>query len=151
MPITPTLQIDPAVMAANWTSGLQQPLNAAKLVRKYQNPSRAFNADPQGQQTAYQAGVTRAISANKYATGMQRADLGKAADNMASHGAANWSNSGTTKAYKFQRKAASLAAALNTVRAQVAQMPKGRGANNRARMLAWHDGMSSFYGKITSS
>lgn len=151
MPITPTLQVDPAVMTNNWSAGLANPNAVAKLLYKYQHPKRAFNHDPHGQQNAYQAGITRALQANKYATGMQHADLNQAAANMVSHGGQNWSNAGQAKKYKFQRKAASLAAAINSSMAAVETMPKGRGANNRARMLAWFDQMSSHYGKITSA
>lgn len=151
MPITPTLQVDPTVMVNNWSAGLANPNSVAKLLYKYQHPKRAFNHDPAGQQTAYSAGVTRALQANKYATGMQHADLNQAATNMVNHGGTNWSNAGTAKQYKFKRKAASLAAAINQSMSAVDAMPKGRGANNRARMLAWFDQMSAHYGKITNA
>jgi hypothetical protein len=150
MPITPTLQIDPNVMTNNWSAGLSNSTNAAKLVYKYNHPKRFFNYNPAQQQTDYAAGVQRSVSANKYANGMQNADLNAASNNMTTYGATNWSNSGTSKKYKFARKAASLAAAENAVLANVEAMPKGRGANNRARMLAWHDQMSAYYGKITA-
>lgn len=150
MPITPTLTVDPNVMANNWSAGLANSTNAAKLVYKYQHPKRAFNANPTQQQADFASGVQRAVAANKYATGMANADLNAAAANMQQFGATNWSNAGTAKKYKFQRKAASLAAAINQVMQNVEAMPKGRGANNRARMMAWHDQMSAFYGKITA-
>ncbi len=136
-------------MSNNWSAGLASAANAAKLVYKYQHPKRFFNYDPAGQQSDYANGVTRAVAANKYASGMAGADLNAAATNMQNHGATNWSNAGTAKKYKFARKSQSLAAAINTVRANVDAMPRGRGANNRARMLAWHDQMSAYYGKIT--
>ena len=150
MPIQPTLQVDPTVMANNWSAGLANPNSVQKLLYKYQHPKRAFNHDPNGQQAAWSTGVNRALQASKYAHGMAQADLNAAATNMVNHGGQNWSNAGTSKKYKFQRKAASLAAAINTVMASVEAMPKGRGANNRARMLAWHDQMSAHYGKITA-
>jgi hypothetical protein len=150
MPITPTLQVDPTVMTNNWAAGLANATNAAKLVYKYQHPKRLFNFNPQQQQTDYASGVARAVAAGKYATGMAGADLNAAATNMQNHGATNWSNAGSSKKYKYQRKANSLAGAINTVLANVEAMPKGRGANNRARMLAWHDQMSAYYGKITA-
>ena len=150
MPITPTLQVDPNVMTNNWSAGLASASNAAKLVYKYTHPKRFFNYNPAQQQTDYLAGVARAGTANKYANGMAGADLNAAATNMTNHGGANWSNAGAAKKYKYQRKSASLAAAINTVMANVESMPKGRGANNRARMLAWHDQMSAYYGKITA-
>jgi hypothetical protein len=150
MPMTPTLQIDPTVMASHWTAGVQNPANAQKLAYKYSHPKAAFNADPAGSQRSYQTGVMDAINRGAYAAGMTSADANKAADNMTSYGANAWSASGTTKAYKFQRKSAALAAALNAVRAQVNALPKGKGANNNARMLAWSNGMGAYKGKITS-
>jgi hypothetical protein len=150
MPITPTLQVDPTVMTNNWAAGLSSATNAAKLVYKYQHPKRLFNFNPAQQQTDYLSGVARAGAANKYANGMAAADLNAAATNMVNHGATNWSNAGSSKKYKYQRKANSLAAAINSVLANVEAMPKGRGANNRARMLAWHDQMAAHYGKITA-
>jgi hypothetical protein len=148
MPITPTLNVNPATMLANWTAGLQNPTNQQKLINKYNNPKVAFNANPAQAQAAWQTGITRAISANKYANGMANANLNQASANMTNYGGANWSASGTSKAYKYQAIATALAAAINTVRATVAAMPKGKGANNQARMNAWFTGMSAYYGKI---
>jgi hypothetical protein len=147
-PITPTLQVDSTVMTNNWSGGLANPTNQQKLVYKYTHPKKLFNADPQGAQTAFQTGVTRAIAANKYANGMAKADTNKAADNMTNYGGANWSTAGTTKKYKYAAVAPALAAAINTVLSTVSAMPKGRGGNNQARMNAWFTGMSGFYGKI---
>jgi hypothetical protein len=148
MPITPTLNVDPTVMTNNWSGGLANPTNQQKLVYKYTHPKRAFNADPAGAQVAYSSGVQRAISANKYSHGMASADLNKAADNMTNYGASNWGQAGTNKKYKYAAKAANLANAINTVLSTVSAMPKGRGANNIARMNAWAQGMAQFYGKI---
>lgn len=148
MPITPTNTVDPSVMVNNWSAGLGSPTNQQKLVYKYTHPKRAFNADPQGSQSAYQQGVTRAIAANKYASGMAHADVNKAGDNMAAFGGANWSAAGTTKKYKFAAVAPALANAINASLSTISAMPKGRGGNNKARMNAWFDSMSSFYGKI---
>lgn len=148
MPITPTNQVNSQTMLANWTAGLQNPTNQQKLINKYNNPKRAFNADPAGAQQAYSTGVTRAIQANKYASGMANADLNKASANMTQYGGANWGAAGTAKAYKYAAVAPALAAAISSVSATVASMTKGRGANNQARMLAWFNGMSAYYGKI---
>lgn len=150
MPMTPTSTVDPAVMTKNWSGALANPTNQQKLVYKYTHPRRLFNADPQGAQASLAAGVARAVSANKYANSMAHADVNKAADAMTNYGATNWANAGTTKAYKFQNVAAALAQAISTVKAQVASMPRGRGQNNKARMTAWFDGMSAYYGKIKS-
>ncbi len=148
MPITPTSTVNPTTMTNNWSAGLQSPVNQQKLVAKYLAPKRLFNYDPAGQQAAFSTGVTRAIAANKYATGMANADLNAAATNMQTYGGPNWSTAGTSKKYKYAKKSANLAAAINAVMAVVDAMPKGKGPNNQARMLAWFNGMSAYYGKI---
>lgn len=147
-PITPTLQVDPNVMSANWGTALSTGPGQAKLVYKYQHPKRLFNADPTGSQNAYMTGVQKAIAANKYANGMANANVNAAADNMVKYGGANWAQAGTSKLYKYQAKAAKLAALINSSIAVVNALPKGRGAANRARMLAWFDSMSAGYGTI---
>ncbi len=148
MPITPTLTVDPTVMTNNWSAGLASPTNQQKLVYKYTHPKRLYNADPAGAQTAYQAGVSRALAAGKYATGMANSDTNQAATNMTNSGGANWGAAGTGKKYKYAAKAAALAAAINAVQQTVSAMPKGRGPNNLARMNAWANGMAAYYGKI---
>ena len=148
MPITPTLQVNPTTMTNNWSAGLSSPTNQQKLVQKYLNPKRAFNADPTGSQASWQTGIARAQAANKYANGLQNADLNAAANNMQQFGGTNWGAAGTSKKYKYAAKAANLAAAINSVMSTVDAMPKGRGANNIARMVAWAQGMGAFYGKI---
>lgn len=148
MPITPTLNVDPTEMANAWSAGLANPTNQQKLIAHYLKPRVAFNANPAGSQAAWQTGITRAITANKYANGMAAADLNQAALNMQNYGGTNWSNAGTAKKYKYVKVAASLAAAINAVRATVEAMPTGKGANNEARMLAWARGMGAYYGKI---
>lgn len=148
MPITPTLTVNPTTMTNNWSAGLQSPTNQAKLVNKYQNPKRLFNANAPQAQQAWQAGINRAITANKYATNLAAADPNVAAANMVQYGGQNWSTAGTSKKYKYANKATNLANAINTVLATVDAMPKGRGANNLARMNAWANGMAAYYGKI---
>jgi len=148
MPITPTMTVSAATMVDNWTAGLQSSANQKKLVDKYNSPHQAFNANPAQAQVAWQAGITRAITANKYSNGMAKANLTQASLNMTNYGGANWSAAGTSKAYKYAAVSAALASAINTVMATVAKMPKGKGANNQARMNAWFTGMSAYYGKI---
>lgn len=148
MPMTATTTVSAATMVANWTAGLQSPVNQQKLVNKYSNPRQLFNANPQQSQTALLAGVQRAVAANKYASSMAAADVNQAAANMASFGATNWANAGTQKVHKFQKVSANLAAAISAVKATVSAMPRGKGANNQARMNAWFSGMGSYYGKI---
>lgn len=151
MPITPTLQVNPTTMVSNWKAGLSNPSNAQKLINKYNNPKRLFNADPAGAQASYQIGVMAAINSNSYANGMANANVNQASANMTQYGGTNWSNAGTSKAYKYQAKAAALANAINTVMANVNSMPKGKGANNQARMIAWSTQMAAFKGKITAT
>lgn len=146
--ITPTQTVNPQTLVANWTAALQSSANQQKLLNKYLNPKAAFNANPAQSQAAYATGVQRAIAANKYANGMANANLAAAAQNMQQNGITNWANSGTSKAYKLAAVAPALAAAINTVSQTVNNMPKGKGANNQARMNAWFTGMSSYYGKI---
>ena len=148
MPITPTLTVDPNLMSANWGTALTSGSGQAKLIYKYQHPKRLFNADPSGAQTAYQAGVNKALAVNKYAKGMAAADPNQAAANMVQYGGANWSQAGTSKLYKYQAKAAKLAALINSSLAVVNAMPKGKGAANQARMNAWFTSMSAGYGTI---
>lgn len=148
MPITPTTTIDPTTMTNNWSAGLQSAVNQQKLVNKYLKPKRLFNHDPAGQQADWLIGINRANGANKYANGMANADLNAAATNMQTYGGANWSQSGTSKKYKYQKKSVALAAAITAVMTSVDALPKGRGPNNRARMLAWFDQMGAYYGKI---
>jgi hypothetical protein len=148
MPISPTNTVDPKVMADNWSGSLQNNTNQEKLKYKYQHPRRAFNADPTGSQNALLAGVQRAHAANKYANSMRAVDLNKAADNMAQYGAANWAAAGTQKKHKYEAVAPALAAAISASKQAVAALPRGRGQNNKNRMVAWFDHMSSYYGKI---
>ena len=148
MPITPRTTVDPTSMTNNWSSSLQSPLNQQKLVTNYNNPRRLFNYDPQGQQADWATGIQRASAANKYASGMANANLAQASANMTQYGGTNWATAGTSKKYKYQAKAQNLANAINSVLATVDAMPRGKGANNQARMIAWSNGMAAYYGKI---
>jgi len=146
--ITPTTTVNPLTMTNNWAAGLQSPTNQAKLVAKYLAPKRLFNYNPPLQQTDWQQGIARAVAANKYANGMAAADLAAAATNMQTYGGANWGTAGTSKKYKYAAKSQNLANAINSVMAIVDAMPRGRGANNVARMNAWATNMATYYGKI---
>lgn len=147
--ITPTSQVNASTMAANWSKGVAN--NSAKWLAKYLAPKALFNANPTQSQSAWATGVQAALAANSYANGMANANVAQAANNAQQFGQTNYANSGTTKAYKYTAKSASLAAAISAVAAQVASMPKGKGANNNARMLAWSQGMAAYKGKITAS
>lgn len=144
--ITPTTSINAQTMAQNWGPGVAN--NAQKWLKKYLNPKVAFNANPQQSQIAWNNGIQRAMTLGLYATKLGAADLTMAANNASSFGVTNYANSGTAKAAKYAAKTAALAAAESTVLAQVESMPKGAGANNEARMLAWSRGMAAYKGKI---
>jgi len=147
--ITPTSQVNAANMAANWSKGVAN--NGAKWLQKYLAPKALFNANPTAAQAAWQAGIQNAVANNSYATGMANANVQAAANNAQQFGQTNYVNAATTKAYKYTAKATSLAAAISAVSAQVASMPRGKGANNNARMLAWAQGMAAYKGKISAS
>lgn len=146
--INPTNTVDANRMKANWGKGVQA--NSQKWLEKYLNPKRKFNADPTGAQNSWNTGIQRAISVNSYANGMKNADTSVAANNAQQFGVNNYTNAATQKAYKYNRKADALAAALNSVGQTVNAMPRGKGANNEARMLAQTRGMAAYKGKITS-
>lgn len=146
--ITPTKTVDAGTMAANWGKGVSA--NSQKWLNKYLNPRRLFNADPTGAQNSWNTGIQKALSLNSYATGLQHADPNIAANNASQFGVNNYANAGTQKAYKYTRKSVSLAAALNAVGQTVQGMPRGKGANNEARMLAQTRGMAAYKGKITA-
>jgi hypothetical protein len=146
--ITPTNQVNAQTMAANWGKGVAA--NSQKWLNAYLNPRRLFNADPTGAQSSWNTGIQRALTLNSYANGLKAADPNVAANNASQFGVNNYANSGTQKAYKFTNKSNSLAAALNAVGATVQSMPRGKGANNEARMLAQTRGMAAYKGKITN-
>jgi len=145
--ITPTNQVSAATMAANWPKGIAA--NSQKWLNKYLNPRALFNANPAAAQASWQSGINDAMSRNAYQTGLAAADPAAAATAASTYGVNNYSQSGTNKAIKYARKTNSLAAALNQVLSTVGAMPRGRGANNQARMLAWSNGMTAYKGKIT--
>lgn len=144
--ITPTNQINATTMAANWGPGVVA--NAQKWMNKTLNPRTLFNANPTQAQTNWTAGVTAAAAKGTYATKLAAVNLTQMANGISTYGVANYGNSGTTKAAKYQAKTAALAAAETTVLASVLAMPKGKGANNNARMLAWANGMAAYKGTI---
>ncbi|SRR5713226_488070 len=144
--ITPTNQVSAATMAANWGPGVTN--NAQKWKKKTLNPRQLFNHDPQGAQQNWSAGVNRALAAGSYASKLGSVDMGLMATAIDTYGANNYAASGTNKAAKFAAKTNALAAALTSVLAQVLTMPKGKGANNEQRMLAWSRGMAAYKGKI---
>jgi hypothetical protein len=147
--ITPTSQVNAATMAANWSKGVAA--NSGKWLAKYLAPKALFNANPAASQAAWSAGIQTALANNSYATGMANANVAVAASNAQNFGQTNYANSGTNKAYKYTNKSASLAAAITAVSQQVQAMPRGKGANNNNRMLAWSQGMAAYKGKITAS
>jgi hypothetical protein len=144
--ITPTTTINPTTMAANWGPGVTN--NAQKWQNKTLNPRALFNANPTQNQANWTAGVQAAAAQGTYATKIQNVNLGTMATAISTYGTSNYAAAGTNKAAKYAAKAQALAAAESQVLATVSAMPKGRGANNNARMLAWSNGMATYRGKI---
>jgi hypothetical protein len=144
--ITPTNQINPTSMAANWGPGVIN--NAQKWQKKTLAPRALFNANPTQNQANWTTGVNRAASLGTYATKVAAVDLTAMANGIATYGTTNYAAAGTNKAAKYAAKTQALAAAETTVLATVLAMPKGTGANNEARMLAWSRGMAAYKGKI---
>ena len=144
--ITPTSTINPATMAAHWGPGVSA--NAGKWMNKTLNPRVLFNQNPAQNQNNWIQGVNAAAAAGIYATKIAAVDLTAMANGIATYGQTNYAASGTQKAAKYAAKTNALAAAESTVLAQVLAMPKGRGAPNNARMLAWSQLMSAYKGKI---
>ena len=144
--ITPTNTINPTTMAANWGPGVTA--NAQKWLNKTLNPKVLFNANPQQNATNWLAGVNAAAASGSYATKLAAVNLTQMAAGISTYGVQNYGASGTQKAAKYAAKTAALAAAETQVLQQVLAMPKGKGANNNNRMLAWANGMAAFKGKI---
>ena len=107
-----------------------------------------FNANPQQNQANWTTGVQAAAAKGTYATKIAAVNLTSMANGISSYGVANYGASGTQKAAKYAAKTQALAAAETAVLAQVLAMPKGRGANNNNRMLAWANGMAAYKGTI---
>ena len=144
--ITPTNQINPAAMAANWGPGVIN--NAQKWQKKTLAPKVLFNANPTQNQANWTTGVNRAASLGTYATKIAAVDLTAMANGIATYGTTNFASAGTNKAAKYAAKTNALAAAETAVLATVLTMPKGSGQANEARMLAWSRGMAAYKGKI---
>src|SRR5258708_105969 len=144
--ITPTNQINPATMAANWGPGVIN--NAQKWQKKTLAPKVMFNANPTQNQANWTVGVNRAASLGTYPANIAAVDVAGMANGTATDGTPNSAPAGTNKAAKHAAKTAALAAAETAVLGQVLTMPKGKGANNEARMLAWSRGMTAYKGKI---
>ena len=144
--ITPTATINAANMAAHWGPGVAA--NSTKWQLKTLAPRVLFNANPTQNQTAWQAGIADAVANNRYANKIAAVDLTAMANAIATYGTTNYAASGTQKAAKYAAKTQALAAAETTVLGTVLAMPKGRGAANTARMIAWKTGMEAYKGKI---
>jgi hypothetical protein len=144
--ITPTSTINPATMAANWGPGVIN--NANKWMNKTLAPRVLFNANPAATAASWATGVQAAVANGSYATGLASTNMAAMANGIATYGVAAYGASGSQKAANYAAKTQALAAAETAVLATVLAMPKGRGANNTARMLAWKTGMEAYKGKI---
>lgn len=144
--ITPTLTVNAANMAANWTKGVSA--NSAKWLAKYLAPKVLFNANPTGAQANWIAGVNAAAAANSYANGMQNVNLTTVANNASTFGVTNYAASGTNKAANYQAKTTNLANAITAVRNTVNAMPNATLQDRINRMTAWANGMAAYKGTI---
>lgn len=146
--ITPTNNVNPTTMAANWGKGVTA--NAQKWLNKYLNPKRLFNSNPQQSQADWVAGVTNAQATNRYMNGLANADLTAAANNASQYGVTNYAQSGTSKAYKFTAKTVALASAINSAVQAADATPRGPSGSqaNITRMTTFANTMHSFKGKI---
>lgn len=142
--ITPTLTIDPTVMANNWATGVAA--NGQKWLYKYLHPKALFNANPTQSQLAWQAGITAAILRNAYANGLSKASPSAAATAASTYGVNNYAASGTQKKAKFAAKTPALASAMSTLRATIDAMPSATLQDRVARSVAWQNGMGALKG-----
>lgn len=144
--ITATSTINPTTMAAHWGPGVTA--NAQKWLNKTLNPRALFNQNPTQNQANWITGVQAAAAQGTYAAKIAAVDLTAMANGISTYGVANYGAAGTQKAAKYSAKTVALAAAETSVLATVLAMPKGKGAANNARMLAWSTGMAAFKGRI---
>jgi len=145
--INPTLTVNAANMAANWTKGVAA--NGAKWLAKYLAPKVLFNADPQTAQANWIAGVNAAAANNTYANNFGAASVATtAANNASSFGQSNYTASGTNKAANYSAKTTNLANAITAVRNTVSSMPSATLQDRINRMTAWANGMAAYKGKI---
>lgn len=144
--ITPSATINPTTMAANWGPGVSN--NAQKWMNKTLNPRVLFNANPTQTAASWATGVQAAVANGSYATGLANTNMANMANGIATYGVAAYGASGTQKAANYAAKTQALAAAETQVLSTVLAMPKGKGANNNNRMLAWANGMAAYKGKI---
>lgn len=143
MPFSARAQIDPATMTANWSSGVQR--SGDKWAKGALKPRRMFNANPQAAASAWAAGV--AAAQPTYQAGLAGADLAVMEANINGVGQQRYSQAGTQKFAKFQKKAAALASAISTV---VSGLPADRSTAQAriARMTQFATNMHAQKGKI---
>ena len=142
--ITPTLTIDPTVMANNWATGVAA--NAQKWLYKYLHPKALFNANPTQAQANWQAGINAAMARNAYSSGLQKASPTAAAQAASTYGVANYGASGTQKKAKFAAKTPALASAMSALRATIDAMPSATLQDRIARSVAWQNGLAALRG-----
>jgi hypothetical protein len=142
--ITPTLNIDPTVMANNWATGVAA--NAQKWLYKYLHPKALFNANPTQAQANWQAGINAAVARNAYSTNLGKASPSAAAQAASTYGVANYGASGTQKKAKFAAKAPGLASAMSSLRATIDAMPSASLQDRINRSVAWQNGLAALKG-----
>jgi len=143
MPFSARAQIDPGTMTTNWSAGVQR--SGAKWASGALKPRRMFNANPQAASSAWAAGV--AAAQPTYQAGLSGTDLAVMEANINGVGQQRYSQAGTQKVAKFQKKAPALATAISTV---VAGLPADRSSAQAriARMTQFATNMHAQKGKI---
>lgn len=143
MPFTVRNAINPANMAANWTTGVGR--SGAKWAAGALNPRRLFNSNPAGAAQAWLTGVQAAQP--KYQANLAATNLTTMEANINAVGIPRYQASATQKAAKFAAKTQALAAALT---AGIAQLPADRSstAARIARSTSMQTFMASQKGKI---
>lgn len=143
MPFSARAQIDPGTMTANWSAGVQR--SGDKWAKGALKPRRMFNANPQAAASAWATGV--AAAQPTYQAGLTGTDLAAMEANITGVGAQRYSQAGTQKIAKFQKKAAALATAISTV---VSSLPGDRSTASAriTRMTQFATLMHAQKGKI---
>jgi hypothetical protein len=145
MAIQPRGNIDPTQMSNNWLTGVTN--NAPKWEAGVLSPRRMFNANPAAAQTAFAAGVNRAVAANSYANGLKNTDLTAMANNISTNGQGRYTSGATAKQAKYLKAATKVAPMINSALSSIANMPRGTLQQNLARATAFATAMAQNKGK----
>lgn len=135
--------IDPTSMATNWSAGIAR--SGDKWAKGFANPRR----DPRAAAAAASGtwAQNTAAAVDRYRQNVGNYDADAAIANANNVGKGRYSQAGTQKAAKFQKKAAALASAIQ---AGLAAIPQDRSTYQarKARADAMQDFMHNQKGKI---